>query len=532
MGNSSQQSATRREPRTRRRQQPGRWLRSLIAFDKYTPRAMIIGVLAGGTVFVLLALLISLGAYTYVQVFEVIVPGAYVGDVSLGGLTVNEAAEKLHTIWNVERGIILTDGERTWYAPPSDFGLALDPMATALRAYNVGHGQDILSEMVQLLSSMLNGWEVAPVATIDPTLAQVGLAAWAEAINLPPQDAGIRIENGQVSAVPGVPGYSLDVEATLEVLVTDPGTALADGYLPLVLVPVAPRITDASGAVAEAQQLLSSPLTITAYDAVYDEQMGWTVPPEILATWLGVEYTESGLAVTVNQERLAAHLANLSQTLGADRILDAEKSAEAISTALRSGTPANLTIYHKPTTYTVQQGEMLTSIAWNVGMPYWRILDANPGLEPDTLSVGQTLTIPSKDDLIPLPVIPNKRIKVSIGAQRLWTYENGELLHEFMISTGIDRSPTQPGVFQVQTHEASAYASLWDLTMPNFLGIYESWPGFMNGFHGLPTLSSGVTLWADILGRPASYGCIILDLPDSEWLFDWAENGVVAEITE
>jgi len=100
-----------------------------------------------------------------------------------------------------------------------------------------------------------------------------------------------------------------------------------------------------------------------------------------------------------------------------------------------------------------------------------------------------------------------------------------------VISTGIDRSPTQPGVFQVQTHHLEAYASVWDLYMPHFLGIYEAWPGFMNGIHGLPTLSSGQRLWAGNLGRPVSYGCIILNLEAAEWLFHWAERGVVVEIT-
>jgi lipoprotein-anchoring transpeptidase ErfK/SrfK len=37
-------------------------------------------------------------------------------------------------------------------------------------------------------------------------------------------------------------------------------------------------------------------------------------------------------------------------------------------------------------------------------------------------------------------------------------------------------------------------------------------------------------LWANILGRPASYGCIILDLNAAEKLYNWAENGVVVEI--
>src|SRR5262249_19832875 len=144
----------------------------------------------------------------------------------------------------------------------------------------------------------------------------------------------------------------------------------------------------------------------------------------------------------------------------------------------------------------------------------------------------QTLNIPSKDVLLPLPVVPGKRLKLSISEQRLYGYENKQQVFEYVISTGIDRSPTQPGVFQVQSHDPNAYASLWDLYMPDFLGIYESWPGFMNGFHGLPLLHGGVRLWGDILGKPASFGCIILSLDDAHTLYQWAPDGVVVEIKE
>jgi LysM repeat protein len=332
--------------------------------------------------------------------------------------------------------------------------------------------------------------------------------------------------------VAGVPGYYLDIDATLNVLAADPGAALADSYLPLVLVPVAPRVPDASAAIAEAQTLLSAPLTMTAYDPVSDEHFSWTADPATIAGWLGVESTDAGPHVIVQADRLSGWLSDIEAGLGQGRTVNAEESAPEIEAALRSHAPVTLTIRHAPTTYTVQPGETLTQVSWNVGIPYWRILDANPGMDADTISVGQTLNIPSKDDLLPLPVIANKRIRVSISQQRLWTYDSGQLSHEYLISTGIDRSPTQPGIFQILEHTPSAYASLWDLTMPNFLSIYESWPGFFNGFHGLPTLSNGQLLWREILGKPASYGCIILDLPDGQALYDWADNGVVVEIDE
>jgi hypothetical protein len=112
------------------------------------------------------------------------------------------------------------------------------------------------------------------------------------------------------------------------------------------------------------------------------------------------------------------------------------------------------------------------------------------------------ITIPPRDTLLPLPIVVDKRIVISISEQRLLTYEDGELLSEHVISTGIARSPTLPGVFQVQSHYENAYASNWDLWMPHFLGIYEAVPGFWNGIHGLPLLSNGVRLWENVLGRP------------------------------
>jgi LysM repeat protein len=189
-----------------------------------------------------------------------------------------------------------------------------------------------------------------------------------------------------------------------------------------------------------------------------------------------------------------------------------------------------LAIRHKSTQYTVEPGDTLIAISMEVGIPYWKILESNPGISADSVPAGQKLVIPSKNDLLPLPVVRGKRIVISISQQRMWTYENGQRKKEYIVSTGIDKSPTMPGIFQVRTHEINAYASVWDLYMPNFLGIYEAWPGFMNGIHGLPTLSNGTRLWSNVLGRKASYGCIILNLDAAKEVYQWAENGVVVEI--
>jgi lipoprotein-anchoring transpeptidase ErfK/SrfK len=152
----------------------------------------------------------------------------------------------------------------------------------------------------------------------------------------------------------------------------------------------------------------------------------------------------------------------------------------------------------------------------------------------DDLRVGQAIQVPSPDVMLPLPVVEHKRIVVSIGRQRMWAYENGDLVWEWVVSTGIPSSPTAPGVFQVQSHDGTAYAPSWDLWMPYFLGIYRPVPSslFMNGFHGFPNRDGATLLWTGDLGHPVTFGCILLDSRNAALLYEWAEDGVIVEIQQ
>lgn len=498
-----------------------------------TLRSAAIGIGGGLATLVLLAVGIILGGYAYLQFFGLINPGVRVGDVRLGLLSREQATIVLEREWNSDNGLILDDGTRTWFARPDEFGITLAPGATAQAALNYGHASSIGSEFRDLFHSTLRGQQIEPVVVVNEEIARAALQARADDVTLEPQNATVTIgEDGKLYTVDGIPGHELDIDATLALLVADPSGALADGYLPLALEPVQPDVADASAAVDQALVLLDGPIDIVAYDPIADEEQAWTIQPDIIASWLEVTDTENGPQITVAPNKLEVYLVELSASLGEGRSLDAEQSADIILVALESGDQATLTMIYPPTTYTVQAGQTLTAVSWDVGIPYWRIIDANPGINPDALNPGDVLNIPSRNDVLPLPVVEEKRIVVDIGEQTAVAYENGSVWRNYVISTGIDRSPTQPGVFQVQTHEPEAYASLWDLTMPNFIGIYEAWPGFMNGFHGLPTLSNGNILWGNILGSPASYGCIILDLDEAAQLYDWAEKGTVVEIRQ
>ena len=468
--------------------------------------------------------------YVYYQESELIYPGVSVEEISLQGKTLPQASIELHKTWNLEKHIQVIDGLHTWTLKPSDLGLGLDALKTARQAYEVGRESLIPGNMGQMIYSMRNGWQVQPLFLIDTQQARNTLELLNQQARLPAENPSINFTGEQVGITPGKLGYELNIEEALKALEADPGGILLNGVLRVPLRPLAPDPIDYSIAREQAQTLLDRPLAFHGYDPVYDERFEWPVPRDTLASWLTLRQGNTGQEVSVSLEGVTSYLAALNNELGPERFIDETQTAQLVAQAVQSGKPFTIPIRHHPTGYIIKPADTLLKISWHVGIPFWMILNANPGLDADKLSVGQELVIPSKDDLLPLPVVDNKRVVISIRQQRLWMYQDGKLVAKHPISTGIDRSPTQPGVFQVLSHERKAYASIWDLTMPDFLGIYEAWPGFYNGIHGLPTLSNGRRLWANILGRPASFGCIILDLKAAKALYEWAENGVVVEI--
>ncbi len=204
--------------------------------------------------------------------------------------------------------------------------------------------------------------------------------------------------------------------------------------------------------------------------------------------------------------------------------------------AASSGSTPGYTPAQSATTYTVQPGDTLASIAARYGVPLWSIVQANNLSNPSLLHAGNVLTIPSAGALsqaAPQPAAPgaSKHIVVDISDQRAYIYENGALKWTFVVSTGMPGTPTARGNFQIQNKIPMAYASTWDLDMPWWLGIYWAGP-LQNGFHALPIMSNGVRLWESVLGQPASYGCIILSDADAKTLYDWADIGTPVTIRD
>ncbi len=172
-----------------------------------------------------------------------IAPGVTVAGLSVGGLTVDQAATALDDLWNRQLTLQVVDPPTgsAWTMTPADLGLSVDARQTAERAYSVGREQQLTEAIQRAATSLQQGIEVDPMVNLDLAAARSRLEALVPLAGSPPQDARLEIVDGAVRITAGHDGRRLNVEATVELMAADPtASARALRIRPADLQPPAP----------------------------------------------------------------------------------------------------------------------------------------------------------------------------------------------------------------------------------------------------------------------------------------------------
>ncbi len=123
-----------------------------------------------------------------------------------------------------------------------------------------------------------------------------------------------------------------------------------------------------------------------------------------------------------------------------------------------------------------------------------------------------------------------KRILVSVSKQMLYAFDGGSLYMEQPISTGLDLTPTQRGVFEIFWKTPSRY-------------MQGPIPGESEQMYDLPGVpwdlyftSDGAAIhgayWHDHFGQKWSHGCVNLPPNLAKKIYEWADLGTQVIITE
>lgn len=111
-------------------------------------------------------------------------------------------------------------------------------------------------------------------------------------------------------------------------------------------------------------------------------------------------------------------------------------------------------------------------------------------------------------------------IDINLSEQRLYAYEGDVAINVFIVSTGTWATPTVTGTFKIWNKTRVQDMSGPGYYLPNVPYVMYFYKDY--GIHG--------TYWHNNFGTPMSHGCVNLSIPDAEWLYYWAYEGMTVRV--
>jgi len=505
------------------RQMIGLWIKDAVWYLRKHP-VIIQGVVAT----MIVAILIH---YASFALSGRIFPYVKTMGVDIGGLTTQEAEDKLRAVWDAGYSIDLWVGdEKVGGATAQQMGFELDIPATIAQAQSVSFG------------AIPFGRDIHPVVTIEEITSTDFLLDFADEVYQSPVNARYEWQNGTLAGVAGGAGRELNYTRTTDKLNARLTDVVMNKRFDLEMSVLLPINDDPEPYLDDVMRIVSQPLELRGYDPYTNQFFTWAVDRDTFTGWL----MAGDDSLILRQDTFSQFVNQINTTLNPSdsnlRYIEPTEATEKVNLAIAEGqTSIDLRVRYRPTVYEVQRGDTGFRIARRTGIPFFQIKDANSGRNLDILSVGDILNLPSRDIALPHDPVPYKRIVVDLNEQELIAFENGEIVFQWEISSGVEDAPTSPGIYQILSHNDVAYGSsvtlcdvsgvscgVWEMSW--FMGIYEVTPGIVNGFHGKVILPNGNLLGDGFVGFPYTFGCVMSNDGDAKTLYDWAELGVIVEI--
>jgi hypothetical protein len=216
-----------------------------------------------------------------------IFPGVYIHDISVGGLTIDEAADHLtqHYQFSDSGYLTLKYVDESIFVEPGQLGIHLDAVSTAEEAYQFGRSFPLSKWVWQQALIFAPHIETTPVLIFNEQIAADLLQQIGGKRDQPLVEAGLEVNGTQVTATPGQIGYVLDMNASLfainECLIKS-----NPGIIDLQVEQLYPLMLDANKFIPLAQAILDQSFIIETPEGEGLFKKMWTITPENLCLCL------------------------------------------------------------------------------------------------------------------------------------------------------------------------------------------------------------------------------------------------------
>lgn len=451
-------------------------------------------------------------------------PNTYVADIDVSGMSMTAAKTAVTEAMAGTTDITVTVAGQDLTVSKDALGVTYTIDGALRRAYAVGHTGSVVERFADIAQSLAWTHRVPVSTTVDSQKA----VAWVDEMLAPlvkdPVDASITVSNGAVGITPSENGLAIDLEKVTSDLVT----AAASSETPKVVVAmnvVAPTVTDASLTTykSELERLARIPVSLTVdtqtVTPTFAQQITWFTVPAITAGGNesdAITLNTAAVARTVNEIAKKVNQKMVKEQVNADgAVLVAGKDGSTINEQQAvSGIVAQFSnILRAPT--------QLASAAVSVAVPVTVV--------PKEQITVTTPQVASDGDATVVPAIDTdaKFIQVNLARQRMYLFENHQLINVFVISSGKAGYETPKGVHQIYSKSVRAWSHAYSLWLPYWNAIT---PDGKYGIHDLPEWPGGYKETAAHLGTPISHGCIRVGTTQAQYLYAWAPVGTAVVV--
>ena len=414
-----------------------------------------------------------------------IAPGTAVAGVPIGGLTVGSAADTLTSrlaATTVElqtpNGMVTVTG--------ADVGASVDAKALAESAFDAHPMWNVTQ------------WNAAPIAanvSLDTAKAESALRSEAGSLYTTPVDATVGFDPGTASYVvtPGADGSGLDLEPVRAALQDAFARGVTTAPAQASVVPVQPAVT--TDAATTSVTMLNKMLDTVGF-YVGDER---TVPVDraVAASWLTVAERDGQIAVSAD----AGAIQKFVDTLP----------------GLVNRTPTN------QTAVTNSSGEVLKVVTAGIT---GRTIGDTTGVADAfaaQLSTGNAAYPLTVSETPFQTTALYRHIDVNLSSQRAVLYENGAVVQDWAISSGLADTPTPTGNFTVFAHVR--IQDMGCTPTSSYCTKDVPWVTYFApdiAFHG--------AYWHNNFGNPMSHGCLNMPISQAQYVYDWAPEGTEVSV--
>ncbi len=422
----------------------------------------------------------------------------YFGNVDLSGLTTTQAEfllkSKLKT--DFDRQVKLTANGKSITVKLADTGLDFDYVKIADQSYRLGRTGSLFQKLKNSTITVFKKVSFLADPTIDQTKYNDFVNIATAQLDIPPQDATLAIQNGQVVFGDSHDGQTIKTVTLADTIAGLAGTQNNRLTLATAILPAKIVSTNLSQANQQANDLLSKTYVFASQSKKYAPTKAQ------VGGWIELATVNNQTVAQLNQTKIKSYLDTIAKNFATAAVVQkVDANSGAVISAGQDGISLN--------------EDKAVSDLLN------QISNANITVALATTTTPMKIVTVTPNEGLVLGRFDGKYIDVNIATQQLCRVEGQNLVDCNTVSTGKASTPTPTGTFSIIFKDPMEWSTASSLWMPWF----EEYKAGGYGFHELPRWPNGYQEGADHLGIPVSHGCIRLGVGPAETLYNWTDIG-------